>query len=126
LRLCVKPKYMKLTLKLEELAMLIVTICYLYAMGYEWWSYLLLALAPDISMLGYVAGNKAGAFCYNLFHHKGIAIACFMTGLIYDINVLVLIGIILFGHSSMDRFFGYGLKYEQGFKFTHLGSVGKE
>ncbi|HMI77374.1 MAG TPA: DUF4260 domain-containing protein [Ferruginibacter sp.] len=117
---------MKLTLKLEELAMLIVTICYLYAMGYAWWSYLLLALAPDISMLGYVAGNKAGAFCYNLFHHKGIAIACFMIGLLYDIDVLVLIGIILFGHSSMDRFFGYGLKYEEGFKFTHLGSIGKK
>jgi hypothetical protein len=27
-------------------------------------------------------------------------------------------GIVLFGHSSMDRFFGYGLKTDEGFKYT--------
>ncbi|HEY0262180.1 MAG TPA: DUF4260 family protein [Chitinophagales bacterium] len=32
----------------------------------------------------------------------------------------------MFGHSSMDRFFGYGLKTEEGFKFTHLGKIGKD
>jgi len=36
------------------------------------------------------------------------------------------IGIILFGHSSMDRMFGYGLKLGQGFKYTHLGIIGKK
>lgn len=35
-------------------------------------------------------------------------------------------GIIIFGHASFDRFFGYGLKYENGFKFTHLGEIGKK
>ncbi|HZJ19645.1 MAG TPA: DUF4260 family protein [Pricia sp.] len=24
----------------------------------------------------------------------------------------------------MDRIFGYGLKYNKGFKFTHLGEIG--
>lgn len=36
--------------------------------------YLLLLLGPDISMIGYAGGNKMGAFMYNLFHHKGVAI----------------------------------------------------
>ncbi|TAG51385.1 MAG: DUF4260 family protein, partial [Runella slithyformis] len=31
------------------------------------------------------------------------------------------IGIILFAHSAMDRIAGYGLKYEDAFKHTHLG-----
>ncbi|MEO6611453.1 MAG: DUF4260 family protein [Chitinophagaceae bacterium] len=30
------------------------------------------------------------------------------------------------GHSSMDRMFGYGLKTNEGFKYTHLGMIGKE
>lgn len=31
----------------------------------------------------------------------------------------------LFSHSAMDRIFGYGLKHENGFKFTHLREIGK-
>jgi len=26
----------------------------------------------------------------------------------------------------MDRFFGYGLKLTEGFKFTHLGMIGQK
>ena len=32
-------------------------------------------------------------------------------------------GLILFGHASMDRIMGYGLKYFTGFKHTHLGDL---
>jgi hypothetical protein len=39
---------------------------------------------------------------------------------------LQLTGVILFGHSSMDRMMRYGLKYFTGFRFTHLGKIGKE
>ena len=49
-----------------------------------------------------------------------------LPGDIADKDWLINLGIILFGHSSMDRFFGYGLKYENGFKFTHLGEIGKK
>jgi hypothetical protein len=37
-----------------------------------------------------------------------------------------LAGVILFSHSSMDRMFGYGLKYTKGFAYTHLGTIGKQ
>jgi hypothetical protein len=40
-------------------------------------------------------------------------------------NIPELIGVILFSHSSLDRMLGYGLKFEKGFKFTHLGEIGK-
>jgi hypothetical protein len=35
-----------------------------------------------------------------------------------------LIGVIMFSHAAFDRLLGYGLKYEEGFKFTHLGAIG--
>jgi len=117
---------MKNLLKLEEAAMFGLSLYVLGSMNAEWWLYLLLLLGPDISMLGYLGGNKTGAICYNIFHHKGVAIAVFMAGLLLPNTLFEIIGIVLFGHSSMDRMFGYGLKTEEGFKYTHLGIIGKK
>lgn len=114
---------MKEILKLEELGMFIISIFGLYWMHCAWWYYLLMLLAPDLSMFGYAAGKKVGAASYNLFHHKGLAIVAFIAGYEMKIAMLMIIGIILFGHSSMDRLMGYGLKTEKGFKFTHLGKI---
>jgi hypothetical protein len=36
---------------------------------------------------------------------------------------LLLVGIIWVAHIGFDRLLGYGLKYETGFKDTHLGKV---
>ena len=116
---------MKFVIQLEEVAMLAISIYTLYFLNADWWIYLLLLFGPDISMLGYLAGNKAGAISYNLFHHKAIAIAIFLTGFISQAYWLELTGSILFGHSSLDRMLGYGLKYFQGFSFTHLGQIGR-
>ena len=117
---------MKNILKLEEFALFAICVYALYLFKAEWWCYLLLLLGPDISMIGYAAGNKIGAASYNLFHHKGIAVAVFAIGLAINNQWLQITGIILFGHSSLDRMFGYGLKLEQGFKYTHLGMIGKK
>jgi len=116
---------MKNVLKLEEAALFGLSLYFLYVNEVPWWWYLLLLLGPDISMLGYTAGNRAGAVSYNLFHHKGVAAAIFVTGFLLPEPLLQLTGIILFGHSSMDRMFGFGLKTTEGFKYTHLGIIGK-
>lgn len=116
---------MKNILKLEETGMLALCVYILSSWQVEWWWYLILVLGPDISMLGYFGGNKVGAACYNLFHHKGIAVAVFVVGLLLRNPLVQMIGIVLFGHSSMDRIFGYGLKTDEGFKHTHLGIIGK-
>ena len=116
---------MKNVLKLEEVAMFGICVYALILFHVSWWVYLLILIAPDISFVGYTVGNKVGAFCYNLFHHKGVAIAIFLTGFILKNEGLQVIGIILFGHSSMDRSLGYGLKLNEGFKYTHLGVLGK-
>lgn len=117
---------MKNIIRLEEAAMLGLSIYVLGLLHAEWWWYLILFIVPDSSLLGYLGGNKAGAACYNLFHHKGVAIAFFMAGLLFPDLLIQGIGIVLFGHSSMDRMFGYGLKTNEGFKYTHLGLIGKK
>jgi hypothetical protein len=121
---------MKTVLRLEELAMALLCLFVLYHMEAQWWWYLLFLLGPDISFLGYLFGNKTGAIAYNLFHHKAIAILLllifFLLPMEGDREPYLLIGVVLLGHSSMDRFFGYGLKHFDGFKFTHLGEIGKK
>ena len=88
---------------------------------FSWWVYILLYLAPDIGMVGYSINKSVGAVIYNIFHHKAVAIVIALTGLMLHNDYLLLTGVILFGHASMDRIFGYGLKYFTGFKQTHLG-----
>jgi len=65
---------MRNLIKLEELLLFILSI-YLFSMlDYAWWWFLVLFLAPDLSMLGYLHNSQTGAFAYNLAHHKGVAI----------------------------------------------------
>jgi len=116
---------MKTVIKLEELGLFILGIYLFSLLSFQWWWFLVLLLSPDLSMLGYVFGNKSGAFLYNIFHHKGIAVLLYILGCYFKNEILQLAGIILFSHSAMDRIFGYGLKYENGFKYTHLGEIGK-
>ena len=118
---------MKTLLKLEEFAMAAISIYFLsrYNLGLPAWIWFLLFFAPDIGMLGYLANERIGAFSYNLFHHKGLAILLFMAGMYLSLDLLLRIGVVLFGHASLDRMAGYGLKYNKGFAFTHLGVIGK-
>ncbi|MEZ4968608.1 MAG: DUF4260 domain-containing protein [Flavobacteriaceae bacterium] len=111
-------------LKVEELFMFLLGIYLFSLLDYSWWWFAGLILLPDMGMLGYLMGNRAGAIGYNVFHHKGLAIAIYFLGIYLSLPLCQLIGLILFSHASMDRIFGYGLKYDKGFKYTHLGGIG--
>ena len=104
--------------------MLLLGIWLFSLLNFSWWWFVGLFLVPDIGMIGYAINNKTGAFLYNLFHHKGIAIFLGLIGIFINSEWIELMGIIIFAHSSFDRMLGYGLKYEKGFKFTHLGEIG--
>lgn len=116
---------MKTILRLEELFMLSLGIYLFSQLHFQWWWFLVLILTPDMGMLGYLFGNRAGAFTYNLFHHKGLAISVYLVGTYLSLPLCQLAGIILFSHAALDRIFGYGLKYDKGFKYTHLGEIGQ-
>ncbi len=114
---------MKEILKLEELGMFCLSIILFNLLGYSWWWFVILIFTPDISMLGYLVNPKVGAITYNIFHHKGLAVLLYLIGM-YTFNYeIVLAGIIIFGHSSLDRFLGFGLKYNDDFKQTHSGII---
>lgn len=117
---------MKTVLKLEEALMFVLGIYLFNQLDYAWWWFLVLILTPDIGMFGYLFNNKIGAFTYNLFHHKGVAIIIYLLGSYFSIPLCQLTGVILFSHSALDRMLGYGLKYDKGFKFTHLGEIGND
>lgn len=114
---------MQQLIKLEELAMFLLSILLFATLSFDWWWYPLLILAPDLGMLGYLINPKVGALSYNIFHHKGLAIVLGAIGFVWWIPSLYLAGIILFGHASMDRVLGYGLKFNDDFKHTHLGNL---
>lgn len=116
---------MKNILKVEELAQFILGIFLFSQLDFAWWWFPALILIPDIGMIGYAFNTQIGALIYNIFHNKGIAIAVYLAGMYLSNPILSLTGIILFSHSAMDRIFGYGLKYPDSFKNTHLGKIGK-
>lgn len=116
---------MKLLIQLEGLALFIFSIFLFSQLGYAWWWYPLLILSPDLSMIGYLGGPRLGAVVYNTFHHQALAIAVYLLGIFLNIPALQLTGVILFGHSNMDRALGYGLKHSDSFHNTHLGRIGR-
>jgi hypothetical protein len=116
---------MKTLIKIEELFVTLLSFYLFLNLGYAWWLFLVLFLAPDLSMLGYLFGPKAGAWTYNIVHHKGVAITLFILGGFLQVQPLQIAGLILLGHSSLDRVMDYGLKYADAFQHTHLGKIGR-
>ena len=116
---------MKNLLKLEELFMFALSIFLFSKLGFAWWWYPVLLFTPDLSMVGYLASPRIGAGTYNFIHHKALGISIFLIGIALTNQPLQLAGLILFGHSSMDRILGYGLKHSDSFQHTHLGIIGK-
>jgi hypothetical protein len=117
---------MKNLIRLEELGFFLFSI-YLFALlPYAWWVYPVFLLAPDLSMLGYIGGARLGAVIYNFVHHRAVALILYLVGVFLTLPAFSLAGAILLGHSSLDRVFGYGLKFSDSFHNTHLGKIGPQ
>lgn len=114
---------MKTLLKSEELIQFLGAIYLFSRLNFAWWWFPALILLPDISMIGYLVNPAIGAVLYNMVHHKGLGIVVGLLGLMLGSQNLMLAGVILFAHSSMDRTMGYGLKYLDSFKHTSLENL---
>ena len=114
------PDTVRPWLRLEGAAALIAGIAVYGSLGGEWLWFLPLLLVPDVSMIGYAAGGRAGAFTYNLVHNWALGLALLGTGLAASVPAVAFAGAIVVAHVGMDRLFGYGLKHPEGFKDTHL------
>ncbi len=116
---------MKYLLQAEAIVPFLISAVLLnmLSISFAWWVWILVFLAPDISMIGYVVNNTVGAFIYNLFHHQLLAVVVWLIGLAIQQPYVQLAGLVLLGHSSLDRVMGFGLKLNKGFKFTHLNTI---
>jgi len=89
-------------------------------LGYGWVPLIVLALAPDLSMLGYLGGDRIGALSYDVAHAYVGPLLLASVGVLGGIDLAVQLALIWGAHIGADRALGYGLKYPTGFKQTHL------
>jgi hypothetical protein len=110
-------------LRAEGVALLALSVMLYRVNGGSWLLFGVLLLAPDLSMLGYLAGPKVGAAIYNAFHAYAMPAVVGALGMIFANPVAMAVALIWFAHIGMDRTVGYGLKYPTAFKDTHLQRV---
>lgn len=115
----------RLILRLEGLCVLIAAAMAYAKFGLGWGTFALFFFLPDLSLLGYLAGPKRGAVVYNTAHSYVGPVACLVAGLALSAPPLLSAAMIWFAHIGFDRALGYGLKYSEGFGFTHLGRIGR-
>jgi hypothetical protein len=89
-------------------------------------SFALLFFAPDIAFAAYWAGPRIGAIVYNALHSTVGPIALAMAASMPHARIPPALAILWLAHIGFDRALGYGLKYSDGFVFTHLGNIGKQ
>jgi hypothetical protein len=110
----------------KAVVVLTLALFFYNVLAFNWTTFFIYFLLPDISFIGYLFGKRVGAISYNCAHsYIGPAIV-FMLFLGLGGEIFQIIGLIWIAHIGFDRALGYGLKYEKGFAYTHLGKIGKE
>lgn len=112
-------------LRFEGLVLLAAALAsYFGALTEPYWLVPVLLFLPDVFMLGYARSSLAGAWLYNLAHSYPAPALLGAVAIALDGSLGQAVALLWFAHIGMDRALGYGLKYETGFKHTHLGHIG--
>ena len=90
----------------------------------SWWLVPALLFLPDLLMVGYARSSRVGATTYNLAHSYPVPAALGAFALWQDALLPEALALLWFAHIGMDRLLGYGLKHDDSFTHTHLGSIG--
>ena len=88
--------------------------------GASWALFVVLVLAPDLSMLGYLLGVRLGTALYNLVHALVAPLLLIALSIFYKQLWLLPYGLIWTAHIGVDRLLGFGLKYPTRFRDTHF------
>lgn len=113
-------------LRAEGLAVALTSIIAFSRSGAPWWLFTALILAPDLSILFYLAGSRLGAASYNAVHTYLGPIVLFVAAAALAAPTGIALALIWSAHIGIDRVLGYGLKYSDGFSSTHLGRIGRQ
>jgi hypothetical protein len=112
--------------RLEGGIMLALSLLIYWKLAGPWLWYVVLILAPDLFMLGYLGGPRLGATLYNIGHTWLLPGILAAVGIIGGASFALDVALIWFGHIGVDRLLGYGLKLPTGFQDTHLGRIGRD
>ena len=119
-----KPHFAIRYILQSEGALIAIVGIVLYAQhGFSWLLFAVLILAPDLAMIGYMRGPRVGAFWYNLAHSYIAPLVLMAVAQWAASETAMAIGLIWGVHIGADRALGYGLKYPDAFKSTHLGRI---
>ena len=121
----IPPNSVTTLLRIDGFAIFVAALVAFQWVGGNWWLFALLILAPDLSMLGFLAGERTGVHIYNLAHSYFGPLVLAGLGLFMGIVWAVPVALIWAAHIGIDRALGYGLKYPGAMNHTHLGAIGK-
>jgi len=113
-------------LRAEGLALAVAALAGQIWLGGAWWSFVLAAVAPDLSMAGYVLGRRAGSILYNVAHALPGPLLLGMLAVSARDPLMGSFALAWLLHIGVDQALGYGLKYASGFHDTHLGRIGTD
>ena len=114
----------KVMLRLEGAVVLVASVWfYFFHAEAGWLLFVVLLLAPDLSMVGFLKDTRLGSITYNLVHNYGLAAVLIVAGVAADNGLVNSLGLILSAHIGMDRVLTYGLKYPTHFRDTHMQRV---
>lgn len=116
----------RVVLRLEGFAVLTLSLVAYAHDGIGWGTFALLFLVPDLSILAYLAGPAGGAWVYNAAHSYIGPLMLSGLGIVGGGSTVIALAIIWAAHIGADRALGYGLKSATGFRFTHLGAIGRQ
>lgn len=119
------PKDVSTLLRIDGAVIFVAALAAYHLLGGNWWVFALLILAPDLSMLGALAGKHAGSWAYNLAHSYAVPVFIGLVAWFAGAADVIPYMLIWVAHIGADRALGYGLKYPGSFHETHLGLIGK-
>ena len=117
-----KPRFF---LRLEGVVLFIASLSLFASTHQHWWWVAALLFFPDLFMIGYEQSTQLGALIYNIGHTYLLPALMALYGWHVHRPLVLGIGLVWLAHIGMDRFAGYGLKYDDNFKHTHLGNLSK-
>jgi len=91
--------------------------------GGSWPWFGILFFVPDLSILGYRGGNRWGAAAYNAVHSYALPLFLATLTCAWTWSAPSPLWLVWFAHIAFDRALGYGLKFDAGFQYTHLGTM---
>ncbi|HKI96051.1 MAG TPA: DUF4260 domain-containing protein [Gemmatimonadales bacterium] len=112
-----------LLVRLEGGAMFLAAVAFYWAIAGPWWAFAAAFLLPDLAILAYLGNPRTGAIVYNLVHTLLGPLALVVIAAALAAREPGLVALVWIAHIGLDRLLGFGLKYPEGFKPTHLGRI---